>query len=170
MKRLIRLILGKETVTVSKEEIMKALFHRGKMLLLDQVTISDGKVVGEFTLPAENCEGHEPMPNMPVMRGVEIVEMAFQLLGVMVAKNPELVDMLKGKVFAAREVAGAKFSGFIMPGDKLILQTDTGVDIDEIGGTFKVESSRVVATVNGKKKCTIISVAIVAFDSALINQ
>ncbi len=171
MKRIIKWIFGGgKTIVVEKEEIMQILFHRGRMLLLDQVTITDGKVIGEFTVPAENCVGHEPIPNMPVMRGVEIVEMAFQLLGIIVAKNPELAAMLKGKAAAAREITNAKFSGFIRPGDKLVLETGTEVDVDEMAGTAKIESSRMVAKLDGKKKGMVASVSIAVFDPSLINQ
>lgn len=170
MKRLIRLIFGPERIVIPKEEIMKILFHRGKMLLLDQVIIINGDVVGEFTVPPENCEGHEPILGIPVMRGVEIVEMAFQLLGVFVTRNPELADKLKGKAFAAREVVGAKFNGFIRPNDKLTLEMRTDVDVDDFAGSFKIESSKIIAKVGGKKKGMIASVSIAAFNINHFNH
>lgn len=167
MKRLIGWTLGGKTIVVPKEEIIKILFHRGRMLLLDRVTITDGLAVGEFTVPVENCEGHEPMIGMPVMRGVEIPEMAFQLLGVIVAINPELIDMLKGKAFAAREIVGAKFNGFVRPGDRLVLKTKTDVTVDEVAGTLRIESSKMIARVGGEKKGMVASVAIAAFNGLI---
>lgn len=169
MKRLVRWIVREKPIVIAKEEILKILFHRGRMLLLDQVTITEGKAVGEFTVPAENCDGHEPIAGMPVMRGVEIIEMAFQLLGIMVAKNPELVDALKGKAFVAREVVGAKFSGLIRSEDKLILEVGTDVDVDEAAGILKITSGTIIARVDGKKKGMVAAVVITGFDPAMIN-
>lgn len=169
MKRMINCDFSEKTIVVPKTEIMKILFHRGRMLLLDQVTISSGKAIGEFTVPAENCEGHEPIPNMPVMRGVEIPEMAFQLLAVFAAKNPELAAMGKGKICAAREIGGVKFCGFVMPGDKLVLETKAEVGVYDAAGILKVESSSMVAKVGGIKKCMIASVAIAVFDPGFLT-
>jgi len=166
MKRLIRWPLGEEIVTVHKKEIMEILFHRGRMLLLDLVVINEGDVIGEFVVPACNCEGHEPMPKMPLMRGVEVIEMAFQLLGILTAKNPVMADFSKDKTAVAREVNGVKFSGFIKPGNNVVLQTSTEVTIEEVGGVMRIESGRIVASVDGQKKATIGSVAIAAFDRA----
>ena len=164
MKMSVKCALGKNTVVISKEEIGKILFPKGRMLLLDQVIITDGFAVGEFTVPIENCEGHEPIPNMPVMRGVEIPEMAFQLLGIFLSQDPGLFNELKGKVCVAREITSSKFMGFIRPGDKLVLKTKTDIDIDNVGKTSRIESSVMVARVGGEKKCIISSVAIVAFN------
>jgi len=164
MKMSVGCVSGKNTVVVSKEEIAKILFPKGRMLLLDRVAITDGFAIGEFTVPIENCEGHEPIPNMPVMRGVEIPEMAFQLLGVFLSHDPGLFNMLKGKVCVAREITSAKFRGFICPGDKLILETATDIDVNKVAGTLRIESNRIIARVGGEKKCIISSVAIVAFN------
>ena len=144
------------------------------MLLLDRVTIADDWAHGEFTVPAENCEGHEPMPGMRVMRGVEIPEMAFQLLGVLTAqltaKYPSLADDLRGNICVAREITGAKFNGIIQPGDKLVLEASPEINVDEAAGIFRIESSKMIAKVEGKKKCTITFVAIASFDSAMIKK
>lgn len=149
---------------------MEILFHRGKMLLLQQVTITDVLAIGEFTVPAENCEGHEPKPNMPVMRGVDIIEMAFQLLAVLAAQDPELANIGKGKICVAREIGGVKFNGLILPGDHLVLDTSVEVNVEECAGILRIESNRMTAWAGGKKKCTIASVAIVAFDPTIISQ
>ena len=155
------------TLVVSEEEIKRILFHRGRMLLLDWVTIAKGRATGEFTIPSDNCDGHEPVPNMPVMRGVEVIEMAFQLLGVMVAKNSELADMLRNKVCVAREVTGATFNGLVKPGDTLLLDTQTEIIICETAGILRIESSRMIARVGNQKKCVVNSVVISAFDSSV---
>ena len=172
MKKMIICNFGEEIIVVPKTEIMEILFHRGRMLLLDRVELVGNKVVGEFMVPAEICEGHEPMPGMPVMRGVEIAEMAFQLFAVFASKNPELAAMGKGKVCAARGITGVRFSGFVRPTRKLIMETMANVGVEEMGGMLRVESNRMIARVGvgGRKVCTIDSVALGFFDHVLINR
>jgi 3-hydroxymyristoyl/3-hydroxydecanoyl-(acyl carrier protein) dehydratase len=96
--------------------------------------------------------------------------MAFQLLGIMVSKDPELVALLKDKVFVAREAVGAKFGGFILPGDKLTLETQPYISIDEKVGTFLIESSRFSVNVNLKKRGTVAGVVIAAFNPAILSK
>ena len=167
MRKLMKLFPHELTLVVSEEEIKRILFHRGRMLLLDWVTIVNGRATGEFTIPSANCDGHEPMPNMPVMRGVEVIEMAFQLLGIIVAKNPELAGMLRNKVCVAREVTGATFNGLIKPGDGLSLETEGEVTVCESAGILRIESGRMFARVGKKKKCVINSVVISAFNPSV---
>lgn len=148
---------------VSEEEIMKILFHRGRMLLLDQVTIAAGKAVGELTVAPFICEGHAPMPNMPLMRGVDIVEMAFQLLGVIIAKIPEMADVTKGKVYIARRVTTADFSKFVRPGDELSLETTEDICVFERPKFLKVTSGKMTAKVGDEIRAIIGPVDIMAF-------
>jgi 3-hydroxymyristoyl/3-hydroxydecanoyl-(acyl carrier protein) dehydratase len=159
-------------IVVLRPAIEKTLFHRGRALLLDRVATEGSFFVGRFKVPAEICEGHEPRPNMPVMRGVEVPEMAFQLLGVLVAKladkNPELAGALAGKAFAAREIIEAKFCGFVRPGDELVMQTIGEVQVGEVAGLLRFESKTILATVGGVKKCKIASVVITAFNPAML--
>ena len=159
-------------IEVYKEEIMKILFHRGRMLLLDHVTISSAKAVGRFTVPAENCEGHEPMPGLLVMRGVEICEMGFQLLGIVLAKNhnPELFGLLRDKAFAAREITGAKFNGFVTPGKQITLEVAPDIYIDDVADTLKIDMSGFIAKIDGRKSAAISSLSIVAFDPSKISS
>lgn len=150
---------------------MQILFHRGRMLLLDQVTITDGKAIGEFTVTAENCVGHEPIPGKPVLRGVELPEMAFQLLGVMIAKNPELASLVPGNAFVAREIAGVRIrNGFITPGDKLILETGTTIDVEQVGGVVKIASGIMTAKIGKERKGMVTSVTLAGFNPTPIEQ
>lgn len=165
----VRLVPDEVDITVMKEEIMTILFHRGRMLLLDEVTIREGKVIGKFKVPEDNCVGHEPKPGMPVMRGVEIAEMGFLVLGVFIAKCIPLAvangfdfsEVRKGTVPFSREIIGAKFSEPVYPGDELILETGTTVQIEDLKGTLIFQSGKMVARVGGKRKCTITSVSVV---------
>jgi len=158
-------------VLVKKEEIMNILFHRGRMLLLDQVTISNGKAIGQFTIPAENCQGHEPISGMLVMRGVEIVEMGFQLAGIILAqcRDPELLALLEGKKFAAREISGAKFNGFVIPGKTITLEANPAIYVDEIAGCLIIEIQSFIAKVDGKKSASISSLTLVGFNLSKVS-
>ncbi len=173
MKKIVRWIAaffaGEKEIIVDKEEIMTILFHRGNKLLLDRVIITEKKAVGEFLVTAGICEGHEPIPGMPVMRGVEIPEMAFQLLGVLINKHPEIFPLLIGKAFAAREIALVRFNGFIVPGDVLTLETGIDVEFDEVESAARIESGKMIAKVNGKKRGIVSSVAIAVFDASKMN-
>lgn len=169
MKELKRWNLNGETIVISKEEILNILFHRGRMLFLDEVTISCGKVTGKFTIQVDDCQGHEPVPGVPMFRGVDVTEMALQLLGIIVYKNTDFKESLAGRAFVAREIGGAKFSGPIFVGDQLILETSTDIYIEEISGVCKIISSTMFAKVDGSKKGMIHFVAIAGFDPNLIK-
>jgi len=156
-------------ISLYREEIEGILPHRGKMLFLDQVMIEKGVVFGEFTFSDENCEGHELMPSMKIVRGVDVVEMAFQLLGVFCSQNPALVEKSEGKIYAARGIRGAVFNGLIKPGDKVVLEMSTEINIQNLSGIIIINSGRIVARVADKRKCTIASIKIVAFDPRLVS-
>ena len=170
LKTLLKSFLGGDKeIVVGLEEIKEILFHRGNKLLLDQVIFwPDGRVIGKLKVRLEICEGHEPIPGQLVMRGVDLIEMAFQLLGIMLAKDDELTD-LTGKVFAAREAGSLKVrSGFILVGDDLTLETRTDVDVEDMGhGLIRVASSRMTATVGGKARGTVDSVTLAGFGAFL---
>jgi 3-hydroxymyristoyl/3-hydroxydecanoyl-(acyl carrier protein) dehydratase len=155
---------GKKEIIVGAEEIQKILFHRGLKLLLNRVVIKDSDITGEFQVSQEICYGHEPFPYKPVHRGVELVEMGFQLLGVSLAKSQEMSPLLQGKVISAREIIFAKFNGFIFPGDTIFLNMKTDVSVKEVAELIVVESGRMVAKVDNKMKATV-AVSLVAFDS-----
>ncbi len=159
-------------IIVDKQKIQEILFHEGDKLLLDEVRITKTAVVGSFKVTDKLCEGHEPVKGMRVHRGVDIIEMAFQLLGVFLFhyRDPEISEMLEGKKLAAREVTSAKFSGFVRPGETVCLEMRAELSADELGGVVLIEGGRMVAKVGGKKKATIGSVSLVAFDPSRIEQ
>ena len=170
MKELRRWNLNGGTTVILKEEILATLFHRGRMLFLDEVIISCGKAVGKFKVQTADCQGHEPIPGIPMFRGVDITEMAFQLLGIIVYKNPSFAEALAGRAFVAREIGGAKFSGPIFVGDQLTLETSADVYIEEISGFSKIISNVMFARVDGNKKGVITSVAIAGFNPETIME
>jgi len=161
---------GKKII-IGKTEIEKNLFHRGRMLLLDCVVITNNQVKGEFTVTHEVCEGHEPISGFPVFRGVDIVEMGFQLLGVFLAKNPAITPLLRDKKIAAREIISVKFSGFIFPGDVVMLEMGVkDVYIEESRSFVLIGSGRIIAKVGGEKKSTISSLVLMAFNQDAVRN
>ena len=49
------------------------------------------------------------------------------------------------------------------PGDIIYLETIPEVNVDQVAGMLRIESDKMIAKINGKKVCTIGSVAIAAF-------
>ncbi len=164
-----------EKIVINKGKILEILPHRGRMLLLDQVTITDKFVIGEFKVTETVCEGHE-FNGQLIFRGVDIVEMAAQTLGIWLAQHPES----EGKIAYFRSVS-AKFSGMIVPPDVLIVEipvkgsmSDSDEDSSEesleeanprieISGRpgrmlEKAIAENVVARVKGDKKAFIASI------------
>lgn len=142
MKRMVRWIAGlfseKKEVVIGKDEIMKILPHRGRMLLLDRVRFLDGKAIGEFLVTEEVCEGHI-IAGMSVMKGSDFCDMAAQLLGVMIHKEEEVVSRLgDDKTLAALEYTGVIFKKRIRPGEKVLIETTTEVDYEDRHGVFKI--------------------------------
>ena len=151
-----------DKITVLKEEIMRCLFHRGRMLLIDDVMITDqGMALGEFTVNEGNCDGHEPIPGMLVFRGVDMLEVALQLMGVVMAKNSQLVGQLSGRAFMVKEIGRVRFRGVVKPGDKLVFETVADIEVNDLRGILKIESGRMVGKVGNEIKCEIDSLIIV---------
>lgn len=63
---------------MKKEEIKKILPHREPMLLVDEVTLTDGKAFGSYTVRGDEwfLQGH--FPGSPVVPGVILCEMMAQ--------------------------------------------------------------------------------------------
>ena len=173
MGKVIKSLIGKlftdKGRIVGAEEIQQILFHRNLKLLLDRVVMVGSTVVGEFKVTPEVCEGHEPAPGKPVYRGVDLIEMGFQLLGVFLAKNLDIVPSLQGKKVVAREVLSAKFSGFIFPGDTVFLEMKTDIFVEQFADVTIVESDRMIARVNGKQKGQV-AVSIVGFEPEKLEE
>lgn len=98
-------------------DIMAVLPHRGDKLLLDRVFIYPGDYVrGEFEVNPKNCEGHAVDRGNMVFRGVDMIEMAAQTLGVYWSVvRPEF----KGRTVLFRSVEKAKFRGAVYVGEEI---------------------------------------------------
>jgi 3-hydroxymyristoyl/3-hydroxydecanoyl-(acyl carrier protein) dehydratase len=135
----------RKALVVRKEEIAKILPHRGRMLLLDKLTIAGGRVTGEFTVTEDVCEGHAVLGNSMVFRGVDILEMTAQILGVYWGiQHPEFVDK-KGML---RGFGGSKFHKPVFIGDQLRVEVLSSKIIDRIlGGP---EKEKMIIRVTGQ--------------------
>ncbi len=98
-------------------EIMEVLPHRGNKLLLDGVFVYPGDYVrGEFEVKLENCEGHAVDRGNMVFRGVDMIEMAAQTLGVYWSViRPEF----KGRTVLFRSVDKVKFRGAVYVSEEI---------------------------------------------------
>ena len=65
--------------TLRREEIDKLLPHRGRMRLLDKVETTAERIIGEFTVTKEVCEGHNVFGGSSVFRGSDLYDMALIL-------------------------------------------------------------------------------------------
>jgi 3-hydroxymyristoyl/3-hydroxydecanoyl-(acyl carrier protein) dehydratase len=96
---------------LNKDLICEILPHRGRALLLDEVEKSADSLAGYFLVTFEVCQGHDVFNGNKVMRGVDLLEMSAQLLGV------GAWFLLKEKGFCPRKTLLRKFgeSKFLLP-------------------------------------------------------
>lgn len=164
MERIADDILGRikrgKKVAVSREDIMLILPHRGRMLLLDRVIIAPQVATGEFLVTEEVCKGHAVAGERLIFRGVDIVEMAAQLLGVTWGiQHPDFIN----RAGILRETGKAKFfGGLVFVGDLLIIEIKRRNIRERILGGPELESMSVVlvakdfsARVKKEKKAVI---------------
>jgi len=111
-----------EKIIINKEQIGLILPHRGRMLLLDRVVITAQKIMGEFIVTNEVCDGHAVLEGKLVLKGSDLFDMAAQLLGVWAAQHSDAE--FKGKKTVIREYGGAKFRNPIFPKEFLVMEID----------------------------------------------
>jgi len=151
---------GRERVVVPKDKIMEILPHRGRMLLLDEVVFTgQDEIRGRFAVTHEVCDGHPVLGDKLVFRGVDIIEMAAQTVGVSWGvQHPDFLDM-RGMF---RAVSGVKFSKPVFVGDLLEVVVDPVKTRDAVRGgpekertMIKVSSRELAAFVGKERKTTI---------------
>jgi len=121
-----------EKLVIGKERIISILPHRGRMLLLDEIVITDNKVMGRFEITEEVCQGHK-FNNQLVFRGVDIIEMAAQVLGIWLAQHPES----EGKIAFFRRLLGeVKFFGMVVPSDVLMIEIPVSKESEKAGEDY----------------------------------
>jgi len=111
-----------EKIIIDKEQIELILPHRGRMLLLDRVVITTQKIMGEFTVTHEVCDGHAVLEEKLVLKGSDLFDIAAQLLGVWAAQHSDAE--FKNRKTVIREYGGAKFRNPIFPGELLVMEID----------------------------------------------
>ena len=111
---------------LGRKEIEAILPHRGRMLLLDRVVIGTERIIGEFTVTREVCEGHAVWDGELVLKGSDLLDMSAQLLAVFLASQcPQFL----GRTCRLREYGGSKFKAPIRPSEKIIIEVAV-VDIE----------------------------------------
>lgn len=140
------------TKILTSLEIMEALPHRGRMLFLDRVLVYPKDYVrGEFEVKPENCEGHAVDKGNMVLRGVDMIEMAAQTLGVYWSViRPEF----KGRTVLFRSVEKAKFRGIVHVSEEIaatVVLADILEKISERRGTGEL-IGRNISIVSSQKE------------------
>ncbi len=97
---------------MNREEIMKILPHRDNMLLLDEVSLSDGEATGHYTVKGDEffLKGH--FPGNPIVPGVILCEILAQSACVLMQDV-----MTDGKLPVYTGLNNVKFRSPVKPGD-----------------------------------------------------
>ena len=152
-------------IILRKDQIKSILPHRGRMLLLDTVKISDEEVIGEFTVTDEVCEGH-CFNGEGIFRGSDFYDMASQLLGVWACQS---LNLLEGVAFV-RTYGEAKFIGRVGPCNELIMKVNkNNLKIETIkrsDGVLKIFGSCFGVKVDGCLKVKISSVELIHYPTS----
>ncbi|MBQ8836744.1 MAG: beta-hydroxyacyl-ACP dehydratase [Clostridia bacterium] len=102
---------------MNRDEIMNILPHRDNMLLLDDVTESDGTAVGHYTVRGDEffLKGH--FPNNPIVPGVILCEILAQSACVLLKDV-----MTDGKLPVYTGLNNVKFRSPVKPGHTIETQ------------------------------------------------
>lgn len=97
-----------------KTEIMSILPHREEMLLLDDVTETDGEAIGHYNVRGDEffLRGH--FPENPIVPGVILCEILAQTSCVLLKDA-----MTDGKLPVYTGLNNVKFRSPVKPGDKI---------------------------------------------------
>lgn len=110
---------GCAKITVPIERIREILPHRGRMLLLDYLEITQEVVSGIFSVTEEVCEGHAVLEGKTIFKGSDYFDMAAQVMGVYASQIANF-KMTKGCVI--HHYGGADFFKPTYPGDLLVME------------------------------------------------
>lgn len=145
-----------QVVILTKDQILKILPHRGKWLLLDSVRLEGKRATGELLLTEEICHGHI-IGGRLMAPGCIWFDMAAQFLGIIAHNSPEVITSLNGRSrsFGVFRYGEAEFRRPVCPGEKVLIQTDSGVTWNERHGIFTVSSGPFFIRAEGSDKFRI---------------
>ena len=152
--------LKKEKRVIEKEKIMSILPHRKGKLFLDRVIITAKKIIGEFLITEETCEGHE-IGGQPLFRGVDYPEMTAQLLGIWLSQQIIQHSNLDGKLAFLRK-ASFKSIGLSIPGDLLKIE----IPVKESNEEEDEEGSPRIESVGREDRPTRLRQQVIAINAA----
>ncbi|MBU2634977.1 hypothetical protein KJ841_00680 [Patescibacteria group bacterium] len=149
VKKTLFVIPAKEQIA-DRKQIEKMLPYPPNIIFLDKVfKTSDDEYIGEFLVTEQACGGgmHKIGGKYLVFRGVDLPEMAAQLLGVIWGvKHP---DFAKDKIVVYRTIKEVSFKKFIFANDLLRIKINSeDVLYRVLGGP---EEEKIVIALSGKK-------------------
>ncbi len=157
--------LAEEKVTIiGKRGIKRILPHRGRMLLLDEVSISSTKIIGKFRVTRKVCKGHAVLGGELVLRGCELFDMSAQLLGVWASHLLKIKKDALVRSYGEGAYGGAKFRKPIYSREILNLEINTNNISSEIlrgGRVIVIRGRSFSAQVNGEARAEVKSVELV---------
>lgn len=148
VKKRFLVIPAKERIA-DRKEIKKMLPYAPDIIFLNEVfKTSDDKYIGEFLVTEQSCGGgmHKIGGKYVVFRGVDLPEMAAQLLGVI--WGTQHPDFAKDKIVAYRRIGETCFEKFIFANDLLRIRINSE-DIGQriLGGP---EEEKILIVLSGK--------------------
>lgn len=149
VKKVFFVLPTKEQIA-DREQIEQMLPYPPDIIFLDKVfKTSQDEYIGEFLVTEQACGGgmHKIGGKYLVFRGVDLPEMAAQLLGVIWgAKHP---DFAKDKIVAYRSISGVFFKEFIFANDLLRIK----INLEDVGQRMLAgpEEEKIVIALSGKR-------------------
>ena len=149
VKKTLFLIPAKEQIA-DRKQIEEMLPYPPDIIFLDKVfKTSHDEYIGEFLVTEQVCGGgmHMIGGKHLVFRGVDLPEMAAQLLGVI--WGVQHLDFAKDKIVVYRSIRGVSFKKFIFANDLLRIKINLeDVVYKLLGGP---EEEKIVISLSGKK-------------------
>ena len=150
VKKKLFVIPTKEQIA-DRKKIEEMIPYPPNIIFLDNVfKTSRDEYIGEFLVTEQACGGgaHKIGGKYLVFRGVDLPEMAAQLLGVIWGvKHP---DFAKGKVVAYRSVRGMYFEKFIFVNDLLKIKINSE-DVGQHRTLGGPEEEKILIPLSGEK-------------------
>jgi len=149
VKRTLFIIPAKKEIA-NREEIERIISYPPDIIFLDKVLkTSKDEYVGEFLVTERACGGGmHKIGEKLVFRGVDLPEMAAQLLGVL--WGAQHLDFVKDKVLVYRTIKGMYFEKPIFVNDLLKIKINSE-DIGRIKMLGGPEKEKIIVPLSGKK-------------------